>query len=163
MTVMNALMLIGAIGAGAGLLGEGAPTGRIRWAHLVMVVVMVAMLVAGMSPMMLLASGMVLVATAWIVTGERVDRRVALPCALDLTAMGVLFLMASVPSTPVGAIGSAPAHNHQSSSDPRLAIATVLVGWCALTVDLHRRRQFHDARSMAGTGAMMVGMLPLAW
>ena len=101
---VHAAMLVGAVGAVMPMWRAHGTDCRVRIAHGAMAVSMVAMMIPGAPAWIHLLEGGVLVALALFVTGETMHRRTAVPCAVDLTAMGVLLLLAPtaapMPATP---------------------------------------------------------------
>ncbi len=92
---VHAAMLVGAVGGAVVPMWRAHGTDcRVRIAHGAMAVSMVAMMIPGVPAGIHLLEGAVLIALAVFVTGETMHRRTAVPCAVDLTAMGVLLLLA---------------------------------------------------------------------
>jgi uncharacterized membrane protein len=91
---VHAAMLVGAVGAVVPMWRAHGTDCRVRVAHGAMAVSMVAMMIPGLPAGIHLLEGAVLIGLAVFVTGETMHRRTAVPCAVDLTAMGVLLLLA---------------------------------------------------------------------
>ena len=97
---VHAAMLVGAVGAMVPMWRAHGTDCRVRIAHGAMAVSMVAMMIPGLPAGIHLLEGAVLIALAVFVTGETMHRRTAVPCAVDLTAMGVLLLLAPTSAPP---------------------------------------------------------------
>jgi hypothetical protein len=96
-------------------------------------------------------------------------RRTAVPCAVDLTAMGVLLLLA--PTSAPAPAASAPVlsgHHHGGAGiSTGLLPLLVLVCWALLTLHLFRSTPRRERRSgvrtaAAGSALMILGMAPMA-
>jgi hypothetical protein len=169
--VAYAAMLVGAVGAVVPMWRAHGTDCRVRIAHGAMAVSMVAMMIPGVPAGIHLLEGAVLIALAVFVTGETMHRRTAVPCAVDLTAMGVLLLLAptSAPAPVASASGPAPSGHHHGGA----GISTgwlpllVLVCWALLTLHLFRSTPRRERRSgvktaAAGSALMILGMAPMA-
>ncbi|MEW1933818.1 DUF5134 domain-containing protein [Rhodococcus sp. NPDC079359] len=159
--VMTVLMALGAVGAVLPLLGRGKHTGRVRWAHLCMGIVMAAMVAFGTDPSMALISILALVAVAVHVTADVPNRTRSIPCAVDLTCMAVLLMMLP-PMHSHAESQSTTRHRHGVEADPRIIAALLLVGWMAVTIHLLRTNP-PGRRVTAGSALMILGMAPMAF
>ncbi|MFC9840925.1 DUF5134 domain-containing protein [Rhodococcus sp. NPDC127530] len=165
--VAYAAMLVGAVGAVVPMWRAHGTDCRVRIAHGAMAVSMVAMMIPGVPAGIHLLEGAVLIALAVFVTGETMHRRTAVPCAVDLTAMGVLLLLAPT-SAPAPAAPVPPGHHHGGAgiSTGWLPLL-VLVCWALLTLHLFRSTPRRERRSgvrtaAAGSALMILGMAPMA-
>ncbi|MFY2789278.1 hypothetical protein [Rhodococcus sp. MALMAid1271] len=162
--VMTVLMALGAVGAVLPLLGRRDHGGRVRWAHLVMAIVMAAMVVFGMDATIAIPASVALVVAALYVTGEnslRSPPRRSGPCVVDLTCMAVLLLLVpSIHTHSAAEAGAANAvHRHGVGLDPGLVVPVLLVAWIGLTLSMfHRSRS--GRRATAGSLLMIIGMAP---
>ncbi|MFC9362255.1 DUF5134 domain-containing protein [Rhodococcus sp. NPDC057014] len=166
---VHAAMVVGAVGALVPMWRAHGTDCRVRIAHGAMAVSMVAMLIPGVPAGIHFLEGAVLIGLAVFVTGETMHRRTAVPCAVDLTAMGVLLLLAptSAPA-PAGAAPAPSGHHHGGAgiSTGWLPLA-VLVCWALLTLYLFRSTPRRERRSgvktaAAGSALMILGMAPMA-
>lgn len=157
---MTVLMALGAVGAVLPLLGRGGHTGRVRWAHLCMGIVMAAMVTYGTDPSTALISVLALVAAAVHVTADRSNRTRSIPCAVDLTCMAVLLMMLP-PMHSHTEPRASTRHQHGVEVDPRIFAALLLVGWMAVTLHLLRTNP-PGRRVTAGSALMILGMAPMA-
>ncbi|MDH6288330.1 DUF5134 domain-containing protein [Rhodococcus sp. NM-2] len=164
---VHAAMLVGAVGAMVPMWRAHGTDCRVRIAHGSMAVSMVAMMIPGLPAGIHLLGGAVLIALAVFVTGETMHRRTAVPCAVDLTAMGVLLFLA--PTSAPAPAASAPSGHHHGGA----GISTgwlpllVLVCWALLTLHLFRSTPRRERRSgvrtaTAGSALMILGMAPMA-
>lgn len=157
--VMTVLMALGAVGAVLPLVGRRSHTGRVRWAHLCMGIVMAAMVVFGTDPAVALISILALVAAAVHVTADRPNSTRSIPCAVDLTCMGVLLML--LPSMHSHADSQVSIrHPHGVGADPRIFAALLLMGWMAVTIHLLRTNP-PGRRVTAGSALMILGMAPM--
>ncbi|MCZ4520136.1 hypothetical protein O4220_16620 [Rhodococcus ruber] len=159
---MTVLMALGAVGAVLPLIGRGNHTGRVRWAHLCMAIVMAVMVVFGMDATIAIAASLALVIAALYVTGDTPSP--SGPCVVDLTCMAVLLLL--VPSihthSATEATSAASMHRHGSGLDPMLALPVLLAAWIVLTLIMfHRNRS--GRRAAAGSLLMIIGMAPVTF
>ena len=164
---VHAAMLVGAVGAMVPMWRAHGTDCRVRIAHGAMAVSMVAMMIPGLPAGIHLLEGAVLIALAVFVTGETMHRRTAVPCAVDLTAMGVLLLLAPT-SAPAPAASASSGHHHGGAgiSTGWLPLL-VLVCWALLTLHLFRSTPRRERRSgvrtaAAGSALMILGMAPMA-
>ena len=164
---VHAAMLVGAVGAMVPMWRANGTDCRVRIAHGAMAVSMVAMMIPGLPAGIHLLEGAVLIALAVFVTGETMHRRTAVPCAVDLTAMGVLLLLAPT-SAPAPAASASSGHHHGGAgiSTGWLPLL-VLVCWALLTLHLFRSTPRRERRSgvraaAAGSALMILGMAPMA-
>ncbi|PQP15753.1 DUF5134 domain-containing protein [Rhodococcus opacus] len=166
---VHAAMLVGAVGAVVPMWRAHGTDCRVQIAHGAMAVSMVAMMIPGLPAGIHLLEGAVLIALAVFVTGETMHRRTAVPCAVDLTAMGVLLLLAPTSAPAPAATAPATAGHHHGGA----GISTgwlpliVLVCWALLTLHLFRstpRRERRSGVRTAATGSalMILGMAPMA-
>ncbi|MGW5147811.1 DUF5134 domain-containing protein [Rhodococcus koreensis] len=165
---VHAAMIVGAVGALVPMWRAHGTDCRVRIAHGAMAVSMVAMMLPGMPAGIHLLEGVVLIALAVFVTGETMHRRTAVPCAVDLTAMGVLLLLAPMSAAAPAASAPAPSGHHHGGG----GISTgwlplvVLVCWALLTLYLFRstpRRERSGVKTAAaGSALMILGMAPMA-
>ncbi|MCQ4118914.1 hypothetical protein [Rhodococcus tibetensis] len=168
---VHAAMLVGAVGAVVPMWRAHGTDCRVRIAHGAMAVSMVAMMIPGVPAGIHLLEGAVLIALAVFVTGETMHRRTAVPCAVDLTAMGVLLLLAPTSASAPAASAPVPVpsgHHHGGAgiSTGWLPLL-VLVCWALLTLHLFRstaRREHGSGVKTAATGSalMILGMAPMA-
>jgi hypothetical protein len=130
---------------------------------------MVAMMIPGVPDWIHLLEGGLLVALALFVTGETMHRRTAIPCAVDLTAMGVLLLLAPtaapMPATPA----SVPQGHHHGGAGLSTGWlpVVILVCWALIALHLFRSTPRPERRSgvttaAAGSALMILGMAPMA-
>ena len=173
--VAYAAMFVGAVGTLVPMWRAHGADCRVRIGHGAMAVSMVAMMVPAVPAGIHLLGGAVLIALAVFVTGETMHRRTAVPCAVDLTAMGVLLLLAptSAPAPAASAPGPGPGpgpapsgHHHGGAgiSTGWLPLI-VLVCWALLTLHLYRstpRRERPGVKfAAAGSALMILGMTPM--
>lgn len=166
---VHAAMLVGAVGAVVPMWWAHGTDCRVRIAHGAMAVSMVVMMIPGLPAGIHLLEGAVLIGLAVFVTGETMHRRTAVPCAVDLTAMGVLLLLA--PTSAPASTASAPApsgHRHGGAgiSTSWLPVV-VLVCWALVALHLFRSTPPRERRSgvrtaAAGSALMILGMAPMA-
>ncbi|MEN0134165.1 MAG: hypothetical protein AAGC80_03400, partial [Rhodococcus sp. (in: high G+C Gram-positive bacteria)] len=123
--VAYAAMFAGAVGALVPMWRAHGTDCRVRIAHGAMAVSMVAMMIPGVPAGIHLLEGAVLITLAVFVTGETMHRQTAVPCAVDLTAMGMLLLLAPM-SAPAPAAPAPSGHHHGG--------AGISTGWLPLTV-----------------------------
>ncbi|MBV6757661.1 hypothetical protein [Rhodococcus opacus] len=165
--VAYATMFVGAVGALVPMWRAHGTNCRVRIAHAAMALSMVAMMIPGMPAGIHLLEGAVLIGLAVFVTGETMHRRTAVPCAVDLTAMGVLLLLAPTSAATPAASAPAPSGHHHGGA----GISTgwlplvVLVCWALLTLHLYRsapRRERPGVKfAAAGSALMILGMTPM--
>ncbi|MFF2112676.1 hypothetical protein CJ179_46230 [Rhodococcus sp. ACS1] len=173
--VAYAAMFVGAVGALVPMWRAHGTDCRVRIGHGAMAVSMVAMMIPGVPTGIHLLGGAVLIALAVFVTGETMHRRTAIPCAVDLTAMGVLLLLAptSAPAPAASAPGPGPGQAPSGHHHGGAGISTgwlplvVLVCWALLTLHLFRSTPRRERRSgvktaAAGSALMILGMAPMA-
>ncbi|TQC43745.1 hypothetical protein EEB14_41185 [Rhodococcus sp. WS4] len=166
---VHAAMLVGAVGAVMPMWRAHGTDCRVRIAHGAMAVSMVAMMIPGAPAWIHLIEGCVLIALALFVTGETMHRRTAVPCAVDLTAMGVLLLLAPTAAPmPVASASVPPGHHHGGAgiSTGWLPVV-VLVCWALVALHLFRSTPPRERRSgvrtaAAGSALMILGMAPMA-
>ncbi|RZL82917.1 MAG: hypothetical protein EOP32_09565 [Rhodococcus sp. (in: high G+C Gram-positive bacteria)] len=166
---VHAAMLVGAVGAVMPMWRAHGTDCRVRIAHGAMAVSMVAMMIPGAPEWIHLLEGGVLIALALFVTGETMHRRTAVPCAVDLTAMGVLLLLAPTAAPmPAASASVPPGHHHGGAgiSTGWLPVV-VLVCWALLALHLFRSTPPRERRSgvrtaAAGSALMILGMAPMA-
>ena len=168
--VAYAAMFVGAVGALVPMWRAHGTDCRVQIAHGAMALSMVAMMIPGVPAGIHLLEGAVLIGLAVFVTGETMHRRTAIPCAVDLTAMGVLLLLAPMSATtPAASAASAPTpsgHHHGGAgiSTGWLPLV-VLVCWALLTLHLYRstpRRERPGVKfAAAGSALMILGMTPM--
>ncbi|MFC0450531.1 DUF5134 domain-containing protein [Rhodococcus jostii] len=166
---VHAAMVVGAVGAVMPMWRAHGPDCRVRIAHGAMAVSMVAMMIPGAPAWIHLLEGGVLIALALFVTCETMHRRTAVPCAVDLTAMGVLLLLAPTAAPmPAASASVPPGHHHGGAgiSTGWLPVA-VLVCWALLALHLFRSTPPRERRSgvrtaAAGSALMILGMAPMA-
>ncbi|AII08366.1 DUF5134 domain-containing protein [Rhodococcus opacus] len=166
---VHAAMLVGAVGAVMPMWRAHGTDCRVRIAHGAMAVSMVAMMIPGAPAWIHLLEGGVLIALALFVTGETMHRRTAVPCAVDLTAMGVLLLLAPTAAPMPGASASVPpGHHHGGAGIPTGWLpVVVLVCWALVALHLFRSTPPRERRSgvrtaAAGSALMILGMAPMA-
>ncbi|QSE92528.1 hypothetical protein JWS13_29935 [Rhodococcus pseudokoreensis] len=165
---VHAAMFVGAVGALVPMWRSHGTDCRVRIAHGAMALSMVAMMIPGMPAGIHLLEGAVLIGLAVFVTGETMHRRTAIPCAVDLTAMGVLLLLAPMSAATPAASAPAPSGHHHGGA----GISTgwlplvVLVCWALSTLYLFRstpRRERSGVKTAAaGSALMILGMAPMA-
>ncbi|SED03214.1 DUF5134 domain-containing protein [Rhodococcus koreensis] len=166
---VHAAMFIGAVGALVPMWRAHGTDCRVRIAHGAMALSMIAMMIPAVPAGIHLLGGAVLIALAVFVTGETMHRRTAVPCAVDLTAMGVLLLLAPMSAPAAAASAPAPSGHHHGGA----GISTgwlplvVLVCWALLTLCLFRSTPRRERRSgvktaAAGSALMILGMAPMA-
>ncbi|WP_370182325.1 hypothetical protein [Rhodococcus wratislaviensis] len=166
---VHAAMLVGAVGAVMPMWRAHGTDCRVRIAHGAMAVSMVAMMIPGAPAWIHLLEGGVLIALALFVTGETMHRRTAVPCAVDLTAMGVLLLLAPTAAPmPAASASVPPGHHHGGAgiSTGWLPVV-VLVCWALVAMHLFRSTPPRERRSgvrtaAAGSALMILGMAPMA-
>ncbi|QII04497.1 hypothetical protein BH93_03160 [Rhodococcoides fascians A25f] len=161
--VMTVLMAFGAVGAVLPLLGRSNHTGRVRWAHLCMAIVMAAMVAFGMdSTIAMLASLALIVAALYVTTGISRPSPSG-PCVVDLTCMAVLLLL--MPSVHTHSTAepapAAPMHRHGPGLDPGLVVVALLAVWIGSTLYMFHRSH-SGRRAAAGSLLMIIGMAPVA-
>ncbi|MFC9359584.1 DUF5134 domain-containing protein [Rhodococcus sp. NPDC057014] len=168
--VAHAAMFVGAVGALVPMWRAHGSDCRVRIGHGAMAVSMVAMMIPAVPAGIHLLGGAVLIALAVFVTGETMHRRTAVPCAVDLTAMGVLLLLAPMsapaPAAPAAAPGPSGHHHGGAGISTGWLPLVVLVCWALLTLHLFRSTPRRDRRSgvktaAAGSALMIVGMAPM--
>lgn len=169
---VHAAMFVGAVGALVPMWRAHGTDCRVQIGHGAMALSMVAMMIPGVPAGIHLLEGAVLIGLAVFVTGETMHRRTAIPCAVDLTAMGVLLLLAPMSATtPAASAASAPTpsgHHHGGAgiSTGWLPLV-VLVCWALSTLYLFRSTPRRERRSgvktaAAGSALMILGMAPMA-
>lgn len=166
---VHAAMLVGAVGAVMPMWRAHGTDCRVRIAHGAMAVSMVAMMIPGAPAWIHLLEGGVLIALALFVTGETMHRRTAVPCAVDLTAMGVLLLLAPTAAPMPGASASVPPGHHHGGAGISTGWLPVVVLVCWALVALHlfrstppRERRSGVRTAAAGSALMILGMTPMA-
>ncbi|MFD7009916.1 DUF5134 domain-containing protein [Rhodococcus jostii] len=166
---VHAAMLVGAVGAIVPMWRAHGTDCRVRIAHGAMAVSMVAMMIPGVPAGIHLLGGAVLIALAVFVTGETMHRRTAVPCAVDLTAMGVLLFLAPTSAPAPAASAPVPSGHHHGGAgfSTGLLPLLVLVCWALLTLHLFRSTPRRERRSgvrtaAAGSALMILGMAPMA-
>jgi hypothetical protein len=166
---VHAAMFVGAVGAVMPMWRSHGTDCRVRIAHGAMAASMVAMMIPGVPDWIHLLEGGLLVALAVFVTGETMHRRTAIPCAVDLTAMGVLLLLAPtaapVPATPA----SVPQGHHHGGAGLSTGWlpVVILACWALIALHLFRSTPRPERRSgvttaAAGSALMILGMAPMA-
>ncbi|OZF00504.1 hypothetical protein [Rhodococcoides fascians] len=162
--IMMASMLVGVVGAVVPMIGRHTDGHRIRVAHAGMLAVMTAMVLCGMQTWLAVVSSITLVALALYVTTELSDRSRGIPCAVDLTAMAVLFMLVPTGGGHASMSGTMsmpqPMH-HGSAIDPRLFALVVLGCWVTTTVVISRKNSL-GKRAAIGSALMVLGMTPIA-
>ncbi|MFD6058859.1 DUF5134 domain-containing protein [Rhodococcus wratislaviensis] len=166
---VHAAMLVGAVGAVMPMWRAHGTDCRVRIAHGAMAVSMVAMMIPGAPAWIHLLEGGVLIALALFVTGETMHRRTAVPCAVDLTAMGVLLLLAPTAAPMPAASASVPPGHHHGGAGISTGWLPVVVLVCWALVALHlfrstppRERRSGVRTAAAGSALMILGMAPMA-
>ncbi|MFC9556768.1 hypothetical protein ACFTWF_38775 [Rhodococcus sp. NPDC056960] len=165
--VANAAMFVGAVGAVVPMWRSHGTGCRVRIAHGAMAVFMVAMMIPGVPAGIHLLEGAVLIALAVFVTGESMHRRTAVPCAVDLTAMGVLLLLTPAPAPASAAVPVPSGHHHGGAGiSTGWVPLLMLVCWALLTLHLYRSTPRRERRSGVRTAAggsvlMILGMAPM--
>jgi hypothetical protein len=166
---VHAAMLVGAVGAVVPMWRAHGTDCRVRVAHGAMAVSMVAMMIPGLPAGIHLLEGAVLIGLAVFVTGETMHRRTAVPCAVDLTAMGVLLLLAPTSApTPAASASVTPGHHHGGAGiSAGWLPVVVLVCWALVALHLFRSTPPRERRSgvrtaAAGSALMILGMAPMA-